>query len=149
MRYRIPPMVGNPDIAWWGIGSPQWWEFQTSLGSSKQPSRRFGRLIWECPSPARPASLPFFTRTVCMAPDLLSQKCFWDLSLHKGAVKCVSLPAGSADSWASGHIQLIVPINFSQRTPGLLQEPALPWNRKLYLHCLAAWCSSIKGKRVL
>lgn len=39
-----------------------------------------------------------------MAPDLLSQKCFWDLSLHKGAIKCVSLPAGSADSWASGHI---------------------------------------------
>lgn len=124
-------------------------EFQISLGSSKQPGPRFGRLIWACPSSARPASLPFFTRTVCMAPDLLSQKCFWDLSLHKGAVKCVSLPAGSADSWAAGHIQLIVPINFSQRTPGLLQEPTLPWNRKLYLHCLGAWCSSIKGKRVL
>lgn len=129
--------------------NPELWQFQTYLGSSEQLDPRFGRLIWERPSPAQPASLPFFTRTVCMAPDLLSQKCFWDFSLHKGAIKCVSLPAGSADSWASGHIQLIVPINFSQRTPGLLQEPALPWNRKLYLHCLGAWCSSIKGKRVL
>lgn len=128
---------------------PQLWELKTSLGSSRQPGPRFGRFIWEHPSPAQPVSLPFFARTVCMAPDLLSQKCFWDLSLHKGAVKCVSLPAGSAYSWASGHIQLIVPINFSQRTPGLLQEPALPWNRKFYLHCLGAWCSSIKGKRVL
>lgn len=110
---------------------------------------RFRRLLWKWLSPAQPASLPFFAKSVCMALDLLSQKCFWDRSVHKGTVKCVSLPSGSVDFCTSGHTQLIVPINVSQRTPGLLQEPALPWNRKLYLHCLGAWCSSIKGKRVL
>jgi hypothetical protein len=98
---------------------------------------------------SRPASLPFFARTVCTASDLLSQKCFWDQSPHKGAVKRASLPFGSAGCWASGHTQLTVPINFSQRIPGLLQEPARPWGRKFCLHCLGARCSSIKGKRAL
>lgn len=93
------------------------WESQTRPSTPKQSSPRSGRLIWERPSPARPASLPFFARTVCMAPESLSQKCFWDLGLHKGAVNRGPLPAGSADS-RPGHTRLPVPINFSQRSPG-------------------------------
>ena len=124
------------------------WESQTRPSAPKQSSPRSGRLIWERPSPARPASLPFFARTVCLAPEALSQKCSWDLGLHKGGVSRGPLPAGSADSRPRSHAAP-VPINFSQRSPGLLQEPALLWNRKLYLHCLGARCSSIKGKRLL
>lgn len=54
-----------------------------------------------------------------MMKGLLSQKCLWDLKLHKRAVKCVSL---------SSTIKVF---------PKDLWAPAvakLPWNRKLYLH---------------
>lgn len=79
------------------------WESRTRPSTPKWSGPRSGSLIWERPSPARPASLPFFERTVCMAPESLSQKCFWDLGLHKGAVNQGPLPAGSADSRPRSH----------------------------------------------
>lgn len=125
--------MGTPDISWF-----------FKVARSKIWASNLGMFF------SSPASFPAILHKDCVYGTRLTfPEVLLGLSLHKGAVKCVSLPAGSADSRASGHIQLIVPINFSQRTPGLLQEPALPWNRKLYLHCLGAWCSSIKGKRVL
>lgn len=84
---------------------------------------------------------------VCMMKGLLSQKCLWDLRLHKRAVKCVSLSSGSLVPGASGHIQLIVPIKLFPKDLWAPAVAKLPWNRKLYLHwCLKVWCSSIKGK---
>lgn len=90
---------------------------------------------------------PLAINTVCMMKGLLSQKCLWDLRLHKRAVKCVSLSSGSLVPGASGHIQLIVPIKLFPKDLWAPAVAKLPWNRKLYLHwCLKAWCSSIKGK---
>lgn len=79
------------------FGSPQLWESQTRPSTPKRSGPRCGRLIWERPSPARPASLPFFARTVCMAPESLS-KCFWDLGLTQGLWRGPLPAAGSAQA---------------------------------------------------
>lgn len=110
-----PRSVGIPDISQVSTAarSKVW---ASNLGTSFSSSAGFPAIL---------------QRTVCTAPDSLSQKCFWDLGLHKGAIKCVSLPAGSADAGlrshtAPGSYQLL------PKGPRLLQEPALPWNRKRF-----------------
>lgn len=80
-RSMGPLNCGNSNIS----------EFLQLLGSRIQ-APNVGQAL------TRPASLPFFARTVCTASDLLSQKCFWDQSPHKRAVKCAFLPFGSAGS---------------------------------------------------
>lgn len=77
---------------------------------------------------------PLAITAVCMMKGLLSQKCLWDLRLHKRAVKCVSLSSGSLVPGASGHIQLIVPIKLFPKDLWAPAVAKLPWNRKLYLH---------------
>lgn len=124
-------------------------EFQTYLSSPKQPGPRFGRLIWEHPSPAGPASLPFFTRTVCMAPDLLSQKCFWDLGLHKGAVKCASLLLAQLTPVPQVTHSSSFLSAFPRGALGFCRSQHFPGTGSSIYTVLESPCSSIKGKRVL